>query len=323
MSGPIVVVGDVLLDRDVTGVADRLCPDAPVPVLTELSSVERAGGAGLAASFLAHDGAEVVLIGAVGPDAAGQRVRGLLSAAGVELLPIGYDGTTPEKIRLRSGRHPLLRLDRGVTVGTYGDLPARASAALRAASAVLVSDYGRGVTGLAGLRRLLTEVTGRTPMVWDPHPRGATPVPGVRVACPNRGEAAGFAAAHGADLNGRPVPDPEAVAAQARLLRGAWRASAVAVTLGPGGALVVESYGAPASVPAPVSHHGDTCGAGDRFAATTALSLAGGVRVRDAVGAAVESASRYVASDGPANLISLFAHPEIAGSDTIAMEAAT
>ena len=30
----LVVVGDLLLDRDVTGVADRLCPDAPVPVLT-------------------------------------------------------------------------------------------------------------------------------------------------------------------------------------------------------------------------------------------------------------------------------------------------
>ena len=57
MSRPIVVVGDLLLDRDVSGVVTRLSADAPVPILTEVSTVERAGGAGLAATLLAQDGA--------------------------------------------------------------------------------------------------------------------------------------------------------------------------------------------------------------------------------------------------------------------------
>jgi D-beta-D-heptose 7-phosphate kinase/D-beta-D-heptose 1-phosphate adenosyltransferase len=34
-AGPLVVVGDALLDCDVDGQASRLCPDAPVPVLED------------------------------------------------------------------------------------------------------------------------------------------------------------------------------------------------------------------------------------------------------------------------------------------------
>ncbi|MGW2546746.1 SIS domain-containing protein, partial [Kitasatospora sp. NPDC001574] len=45
----LVVVGDVLLDRDITGTADRLSPEAPVPVVADARSTERPGGAGLAA----------------------------------------------------------------------------------------------------------------------------------------------------------------------------------------------------------------------------------------------------------------------------------
>ena len=63
--GPLVVVGDALLDRDVTGRADRLSPDAPVPVVSDLSEVDRPGGAGLAALLAARDGADVTLVTAL------------------------------------------------------------------------------------------------------------------------------------------------------------------------------------------------------------------------------------------------------------------
>ena len=60
MSRPLVVLGDALLDRDLTGRADRLSPDAPVPVVSGLSEVDRPGGAGLAALLAARDGADAV-----------------------------------------------------------------------------------------------------------------------------------------------------------------------------------------------------------------------------------------------------------------------
>ncbi|HEX6873099.1 MAG TPA: PfkB family carbohydrate kinase [Micromonosporaceae bacterium] len=310
MTGLVVVVGDVLLDRDIVGIADRLSPDAPVPVLTETAQVQRPGGAGLAALFLALAGAEVQLIGAFGKDPAGQTVRALLAEAGVRVSEMPYSGQTPEKVRLRAGGHPLLRLDRGVSPGPLGEPTQAQLAELHRATAVLVSDYGRGVTALPGLRRALADTATRVPVVWDPHPKGSTPVAAVRAVCPNRVEAAGFAAARGVDIDDRPVLARDVVAVQARLLRTAWRAYAVAVTMGSHGALIAEGDRRPVHVPAPATEGGDTCGAGDRFSAELTMSLARGAEVATAVADAVDAASKYVAANGPQSLSTSFVMEE-------------
>lgn len=53
-----VVVGDVMLDRDLDGRAERLSPDAPVPVVDEVREHTRPGGAGLAAGALRSEAVE-------------------------------------------------------------------------------------------------------------------------------------------------------------------------------------------------------------------------------------------------------------------------
>src|SRR5207253_73037 len=85
MSRPLVIVGDTLLDRDVLGSVHRLCPDAPAPVLDEQRTVDRPGGAGLAAVFAAASGLDVVLVTVLADDAGGARLRELLAAAGVRV----------------------------------------------------------------------------------------------------------------------------------------------------------------------------------------------------------------------------------------------
>ncbi|HKN53099.1 MAG TPA: PfkB family carbohydrate kinase, partial [Amycolatopsis sp.] len=109
----LVVVGDVLLDRDVDGHAERLSPEAPVPVIEDLMQRSRPGGAGLAAALAAADGRDVVLITALGQDDAGRELAHLLDVAGVEVVDLGLEGSTPEKIRIRSDGRTMLRLDRG------------------------------------------------------------------------------------------------------------------------------------------------------------------------------------------------------------------
>src|SRR5204862_529326 len=81
----LVVVGDALLDRDVVGTVDRVAPDAPVPVLAATQSVDRPGGAALAAALATDLGVEVTLIAPVPDDAGGARLRALLDDAGVKL----------------------------------------------------------------------------------------------------------------------------------------------------------------------------------------------------------------------------------------------
>ncbi len=58
----LVVVGDALLDRDLDGRAERLAPDAPVPVIEAIVERPRAGGAGLAAALAAASGEDVTLV---------------------------------------------------------------------------------------------------------------------------------------------------------------------------------------------------------------------------------------------------------------------
>jgi D-beta-D-heptose 7-phosphate kinase/D-beta-D-heptose 1-phosphate adenosyltransferase len=109
----LVVVGDALLDRDLDGVAERLAPDAPVPVLDAVTETIRPGGAALAAALAADVEHAVTLVCALGDDRAGHRLRGLLAEAGVELLDLGLEGPTPEKVRVRARGCPIVRLDAG------------------------------------------------------------------------------------------------------------------------------------------------------------------------------------------------------------------
>jgi rfaE bifunctional protein nucleotidyltransferase chain/domain len=202
MSGPIVVVGDALLDRDVMGQVERICPDAPAPVFEESDSFDRPGGAALAAALVAEYGRPVRLITAIGTDPAGDRLRELLEIAGVEVIALPYRGDTPEKIRLCAGRQVLMRMDRG-RPGQPFDPDGGLRNVLAGAAAIVVSDYGRGVSRLASVRAAVAASTGTRPVVWDPHPRGPVPVPGVRLVTPNESEVmfAGGVVAPGA---GRP-----------------------------------------------------------------------------------------------------------------------
>jgi D-beta-D-heptose 7-phosphate kinase/D-beta-D-heptose 1-phosphate adenosyltransferase len=282
MSEPLVVVGDTLLDRDLVGAVDRLCPDAPVVVVDEPVETARPGGAGLAALLAARDGREVTLVTALARDAGGEELRALVSRAGIGLVDLGQDGSTAEKVRVRAHGRTLLRLDRGG--GAPGDLETDLPD-----GTVLVADYGRGVASLPGLRAALL----RRRVVWDPHLRGAAPLPGSALATPNAAEAAGFAPGH----DGRALT---ATAARARALRDAWQAGAVAVTLGSGGALLVQGEAVPTVVPGPVVPCADPCGAGDRFASAAAGLLADGALVSEAVAGAVLSAAAFVAAGGAA-----------------------
>jgi D-beta-D-heptose 7-phosphate kinase/D-beta-D-heptose 1-phosphate adenosyltransferase len=287
---PLVVLGDTLLDVDAEGTADRLCPEAPVPVVDLVARRRRPGGAGLAALLAARSAADVVLVTALGDDDAGHALTGLLEPD-VTVLPLPLRGATVCKTRVRAGGQSLLRLDSGDGRATADPLPAHVRELLAEAGAVLVADYGRGLTRNPDVRRVLRELGERIPVVWDPHPRGAQPVPGIGLVTPNVAEARAVLAG------------PDDPAELAKLLRGHWYAGAVAVTVGARGAVLADGLGetavpVPASARTPGHTAPDTCGAGDRFAAAATAALHGGADTTEAVVTAVEAAARFVADGG-------------------------
>jgi D-beta-D-heptose 7-phosphate kinase/D-beta-D-heptose 1-phosphate adenosyltransferase len=278
----LVVVGDCLLDVDLIGTVTRLCPDAPAPVLTQRSQRSRAGGAGLAARLAAADGVDVTLVTVIAPDADGAVLRECLG--GLRTVAGRATRSTSVKTRLIADGRPIARVDRG------GEGPAPVAddgmlAALRAADAILVSDYGCGLSADPRLRAVLTERAARVPVVWDPHPRGAAPVPGVGAVVPNLAEANGFAGVGETGLPG--------ASRSAARLREQWRVDAVVVTMGARGALLVTS-GGEQLVPAPEVRAVDVCGAGDRFASVVATELMRGAGLPDAVADAVRKSAAFV-----------------------------
>ena len=123
-------------------------------------------------------------------------------------------------------------------------------------------------------------------------------MPGARLVVPTaRGR--GFVAVHGGGDRAGQRDSPRS--RPGHVLRERWRAGAVAVTLGARGAVLCHAghrrWSSPRCPPT-----GDTCGAGDRFAATAALGLARGLATPGRVRTAVRAATRYVAANGPQTL---------------------
>jgi rfaE bifunctional protein nucleotidyltransferase chain/domain len=208
-------------------------------------------------------------------------------------------GGTVTKTRVRARGQSVLRVDQGDATYVSRPLPAEALEALAAARSVCVADYGGGLTALPPMREALTGAATTAPMLWDPHPRGCTPVPGCALVTPNEDEAKHFCADGMVDS-----------------LRQKWRADAICVTLGARGArlFVRDSPRCHVGVPVVDASAGvrtDVCGAGDRFAVAAAVALADGADPREAVVRAVDAAARFVAAGGaagvstPANAVGL------------------
>lgn len=280
-AGPLVIVGDSMLDIDIEGIATRLSPEAPVPVVDADRLWQRPGGAGLAAVLAARCESDVVLITAIGDDSYGASLTELLASAGVRVIALPLAGTTVCKTRIRAGGQSILRLDHGDGTATHHPLPRDVVATLADARAVCVADYGNGLTAHPHLREVLAGISGRVPIVWDPHPRGADPVPDVALVTPN---------------------ETEAQRHSAEQLRERWEARAVCVTLGSRGALLATRWRGAGHVGLPGGLERrsgvDTCGAGDRFAVAAAAEFGRGADALIAVTRAVEAASRFVATGG-------------------------
>jgi D-beta-D-heptose 7-phosphate kinase / D-beta-D-heptose 1-phosphate adenosyltransferase len=284
----IVVLGDAVVDVDVTGQVERVGPESCL-VLEADTERRRPGGAALAAMFAATDGADVALVTALGVDEAAHWLRRTLNVAGIELIDLGLGGPTPQKWRLRSADGTLLRVDRDCArPSSVGGFAERGRSAMMTADAVLVSDYGRGVAQV--LRRHVRAAAADRPVVWDPHPHGPKPLSGLDLITPNEREAVALAGM-----------SPPAILARTGLARGLVDRfdGPIALTCGSAGAVLAEPEAPAVEIPTTPAH-GDTCGAGDRLAARTTVERAAGATRREAVSAGVGAATRYVATGSPA-----------------------
>lgn len=290
----VVVLGDYMLDQLVYGNADRLSPEAPVPVLHVQREENRPGGAANVCLDLKAMYGAVRAVGVVGDDHFGGEMRRLLAEDAIDstgLVTCPSRPTTRKRslIGLAQHRHPqkMFRedhesrapLDAGVSKAVLDAL----DKALVGADALCIEDYAKGVCTpdicAAAIKRCHRA---RIPVFVDPAAvKDYSKYRGSTVITPNRTEAA-------LALDMRPLDDAEPIAHAgiARRLLEALELEACVITLDRHGALLLErdaNGGEPQVLPTQARQVYDVTGAGDMVLAALAAGRANSMSWPDAV----------------------------------------
>ena len=185
----VLVVGDVMLDRNWKGKAKRISPEAPVPVVNIDSDSMTAGGAANVANNIAALGGQVRLVGLIGADEYGVQLRRGLREQGIIDSLVECPLPTIAKLRVLSHHQQLIRLDfESDRYSEYSHLLEKPFLqALDACDVVVFSDYNKGA--LAGISSWIAaaRAAGKTVLV-DPKGRDFAKYRGAHYLTPNTAE---------------------------------------------------------------------------------------------------------------------------------------
>ena len=291
----VLVAGDLMLDRYWHGPAERVSPEAPVPVVHVRRQEARPGGAGNVALNLARLGAQPRLAALTGEDEAGDELAGLLEAAGVESHLERLAGQpTITKLRILSRHQQLLRLDfeGRFAAPAAAALLEKSRPALAQAGLLILSDYGKGTLGDPRAWIQAARAAGR-PVLVDPKGRDFSVYRGATGLTPNLAE---FEAVVG------PCIDEAQLEAKGRVLAADLKLDWLLVTRGEAGMSLIPRDGEALHLPTRAREVYDVTGAGDTVIATLGAALAVGEPLESAVALANLAAGLVVAKLGTAGV---------------------
>jgi D-beta-D-heptose 7-phosphate kinase/D-beta-D-heptose 1-phosphate adenosyltransferase len=284
----VLLLGDFMLDRYLYGDAERISPEAPVPVLRVVHREDALGGAGSVAADIAALGSTPVCLGVIGPCADGDRLIDLLNGVGADasgLLRVP-DRKTTRKTRLvglaqHRHRQQLIRIDdetaQPIDADTEAALLQYIEAALADSAVLCIEDYNKGVVtprlapaAIAAARRRGAVVLIDPASIHD-YSRYA----GGTVITPNRTETE--------KATGLSLRTVDAVRQSAGKILAACHTEHVCVTLDADGAALIGPGGSFEHLPTKKRDVYDVTGAGDEVLAAMATALACGAELHEAV----------------------------------------
>ncbi len=314
----VLCVGDVMLDRFRHGDIERISPEAPVPVIRLRETREMAGGAGNVASNVASLGGTAILVGLVGTDRRGERLRALLDRQkGIApALAVSAGRPTICKTRFVAGRQQVVRADEESAAPLDGAEEDAVIAALEAnlapADAIVLSDYGKGLLTPRVVAHAVAAARARNvPVFVDPKTRDFARYRGATCITPNLRELR--------EAAGAPVASEAEIEAAGRALLAAAEAEAILVTRSEKGMLLVERDRPAVAVSARAREVFDVSGAGDTVIAALALARADGRTLAQAMHIANAAAGVVVSKLGTATAnIGEVLHELAAGDESVA-----
>ncbi|MBN8548180.1 MAG: D-glycero-beta-D-manno-heptose-7-phosphate kinase [Deltaproteobacteria bacterium] len=278
---PMLVVGDIILDRYIWGSVARVSPEAPVPVVDVKQVEDRLGGAANVVRNLCNLGVQVSLCGVIGDDLEGQTVLKLLEKDKVERDGVIIDRGRPTSLKTRvvAQKQQMLRIDRenssALSPALREGFAAVVDAHIDRAKSIIISDYGKGAISDALFRKLSEAQQAKRiglqarPLVLDPHPANYSIYQSVTVAKPNRREA---------ELaSGVTITDRDSTLEAGRILLKKWKSDMLVITLGEDGlAIISANSDRPIFLETVAQEVFDVSGAGDTVTAIFAAALAAG-----------------------------------------------
>jgi len=278
----VIIIGDIMLDRYLTGRVSRVSPEAPVPVVEWGSEEDRLGGAANVALNVLSLGACPCLCGVVGQDEAGAAILGLLPAAGLDGSGItqSRERVTTVKTRVIAGNQHLLRLDKEQThdlTESEGQQFLKSVQDLldsRTFHVMILQDYNKGVLTKSVIGHVLAEAKKRDiPVAVDPKARNFWHYQGADLFKPNLKEVR--------DALQMPVhANLPSLRKAAALLRQKLDNRLTLITLSEKGAYLDDGQEA-RLFPTHPRNVADVCGAGDTVISIASLALALGLDLEE------------------------------------------
>jgi D-beta-D-heptose 7-phosphate kinase / D-beta-D-heptose 1-phosphate adenosyltransferase len=282
-SARVLVLGDVMLDRFIYGTAERISPEAPIPVLSVERIQDMPGGAANVARNVSALGAQCTLLGIVGADDAADQLRAELALSPAIRVHLISDATRPTSLKTRyvADGQQLMRADRerkdSLPLDVTQQLLAQFAAVINESDIVVLSDYAKGVLSDFVVREAISIAQrAAKPVVVDPKSKNLSRYAGATVLTPNRLELQ--------DACGIECLSDAQVTQGAKLVLDQGICRSLVVTRGKEGMSVIESDGNVVHLPTAAREVFDVSGAGDTVIATLALGMVSG-------GGIVESAS--------------------------------
>lgn len=294
----VLVVGDVMLDRFVSGAVERISPEAPIPVMQVKRETTMLGGAGNVVRNLVALTVGVRFCSLIGNDATGFEVQRLLADLPkvTSTLEVEEGRPTTLKVRFVAQSQQLLRTDHETTRPLTAEAEARildeVRASLPGAGVVVLSDYGKGLLTASLVRDIIAEAyNAGIPVIVDPKGRDYQKYRGASLVSPNRKEL------H--EATGLAVGSDAEVVEAARTVMATTGITAVLATRSEDGMTLVQDD-AIHHFPAQAREVFDVSGAGDTALATLAAGVAAGIILPEATELANVAAGIVVGKIGTA-----------------------
>lgn len=146
----LLVIGDIMLDRFVTGTVERISPEAPVPIFKQTTEKLMLGGAGNVVANLTTLGCRPHFVGVIGKDTEGETVSRYLKEMKVDTFLIkNKTFPTITKTRLIANNNHLLRCDQEMQISLSESeekmLLSYLEKQIPNMNIILLSDYGKGL----------------------------------------------------------------------------------------------------------------------------------------------------------------------------------